>query len=580
MESDLDFDTTLVAHSTTSRSEAAAPAQPNAVPTPEPAAASKVPTFDTGDCLLERYIVLDKLGQGMMGAVYHCHDKVAQVDVAVKSMPPGTSRDPEKMEQVRRNFKLVHGLRHENIVGLRTLEQDAQSGEFYLVMDYAQGMSLGRWMRKFAREEHRPQRLKVLEQIAAALDHAHEHDIIHRDIKPDNVMVDDRGHVYVLDFGIAAETYGDASEQNMSGTPRFKAPEQWIGDTLTPAADQYALGGIAFNMIAGEPPFDASTKDELRTKVLKSPVPKIAKISEAENLVLQKVLSKEPNDRYPSCGAFVAALRHACEERFEEQLAAPAPVADASEVPPSETLLQTEVSPADVFPDSEPEDDDAEVDEDVEEEVQEFQAAASVPRKSKKWMVAVVMVVGLAGATVFLVKIYGSKPELAGEEECVSAPQEVKWQSVPLRQAPVQLPEVASQRVARHPRKDETSPAVKQAEPVNSVELAVPPPVLAAYDIAIRVNQGRKATAENAKKIGQELMAMLPKGVVLDQGEVTEYHDVHTNEKGFKLRIIADDSADERAIKGFIVQSVRPIIGLYRITCVKSGQVQSNISNR
>ena len=212
-----------------------------------------------GDEILGRYVVQGELGQGGMGVVYKCLDKVGGVEVAMKGLPPEVSHNADEMEEVRDNYRLVQGLRHPNICGIQILEKD-ERGDYYLVMDLAGGENLNRWLKRHP-DATDMQKISILRQIAAALDYAHEMKIIHRDVKPENVMVYEDGTAQVLDFGLAAQVRSSLSRTSQavtskSGTPGYKAPEQWLGRPQGPASDQYALGVIAYKMFAGFLPFD------------------------------------------------------------------------------------------------------------------------------------------------------------------------------------------------------------------------------------------------------------------------------------------------------------------------------------
>ena len=272
--------------------------------------------FHMGDEILGRYVVASELGQGGMGVVYLCLDKVGGVKVAVKGLPPEVSHNSDEMESVRENFQLVSELQHPNIAGVRTLEKDEKTGDYYLVMAYARGVSLKHWLRQHGGKEHRDEQLKVLRQIASALDYAHNAEprhIIHRDIKPENIMVDERGNVSVLDFGLAAQVRSSLSRVSQvvtsrSGTPAYKSPEQWLAQAQRAPSDQYSLGVIAYQMFAGELPYDSDDIEILKHAVVFDPVPVIPSEGKAVNLVFAKVLAKKPQERCASCTAFVDAL--------------------------------------------------------------------------------------------------------------------------------------------------------------------------------------------------------------------------------------------------------------------------------
>lgn len=283
-------------------------AKPNPSQLPQSVTAKR---FRQGDEILGRYVVESELGQGGMGVVYGCLDKVGGVKVAVKGLPPDVAHNAGEMEEIRANFQLVCDLRHPNIVGVRTLEKD-EYGDYYLVMDLAQGDDLGTWMRK-NKDADLKMRLSIVRQIASALDYAHSRKVLHRDIKPGNIMVSPAGRVYILDFGLAAQISTSLSRTShmvvsQSGTPAYKSPEQWRGKPQGVAADQYALAVVAYRLLSGRLPFDGDNVLILCRAVLEEKPPAIKHLSLRANKAFAKALAKDPHDRFPNCIAFADAL--------------------------------------------------------------------------------------------------------------------------------------------------------------------------------------------------------------------------------------------------------------------------------
>ena len=280
--------------------------------------------FRPGDSILNRYTVIEELGQGGMGVVYKCRDTVGKVDVAIKGLPPEVSHNDLEMEDILENYQLVHTLRHPNIVGVTSLEQEIAvrskgnvtlpdtPGDYYLVMDFAAGENLERWLKR-NRNADLSVKFSILRQVADALDYAHECGVIHRDIKPENIMVDSHGHVSVLDFGLAERIRTSLSRVSMavtsrSGTPGYKSPEQWKAQPQGAAADMYALGVVAYVLLSGRLPFDSDDMGVLRLAILNDPVPSIHGVSSHINAALRRALAKKPEERFKSCAEFVDAL--------------------------------------------------------------------------------------------------------------------------------------------------------------------------------------------------------------------------------------------------------------------------------
>ena len=270
-----------------------------------------------GDIVLSRYELLEKLGSGAMGVVFKCRDQVSRVEYALKMVPPELARNANAMEDVLENFQLVHGLKHPNIASVDFLDRD-EYGSYFLIMEYAPGITLAQWIKQKWRNG-KPEIGEVagiVKQIASALDYAHQKSILHRDIKSTNIMVAENGEVKVLDFGLASKvrntlTAMSINPANTSGTPSYLAPEQFKGRYPTPAADQYALGVLAYQMLSGHLPFDSDDYTILRSAVVSEEPESIDGIPDATNQCLSRVLSKDPKARYASCTEFAGVLKNA-----------------------------------------------------------------------------------------------------------------------------------------------------------------------------------------------------------------------------------------------------------------------------
>ncbi|MCZ2156580.1 MAG: serine/threonine protein kinase [Bryobacterales bacterium] len=266
-----------------------------------------------------RYEIERELGRGAMGVVYLARDTRIGRSVALKTIRLSDFADEERLQLFRerlvREAQSAGILSHENIVTI--YDVDEQDGLSYISMEYVEGESLEAMLEK-RRELSRETLLSLLQQIAEALDFAHSRGIIHRDIKPPNIMVTPNGRVRITDFGIAKIAHASSLTQGggMLGTPDYMSPEQIAGSAVDGRADQFSLGVIAFELLTGEKPFVAETLPALFYRIAHQPSPDATllnrSLSHEISAVLDRAMAKEAADRYPSCMAFVDALREAC----------------------------------------------------------------------------------------------------------------------------------------------------------------------------------------------------------------------------------------------------------------------------
>ena len=256
------------------------------------------------------YRIVEQIGRGGMASVYKAYQPALARHVAIKVLPAFFSEDPGFRERFQQEAIAVAKLRHPNI--LQVFDYGEQDGITYLVSEFIDGGTLADQVGSPLPLDYTT---KILTPIANALDYAHARGVLHRDVKPSNILLSRDSTPILSDFGLA-KMIGSQPRLTVSGatvgTPEYMAPEQGEGAVIGPAADQYALGVVAYEMLTGRVPFTAETPLAVLISHMHKPLPLPRSInpalSESVESTLLKALAKVPGDRFPVVGQFVGAL--------------------------------------------------------------------------------------------------------------------------------------------------------------------------------------------------------------------------------------------------------------------------------
>ena len=257
----------------------------------------------------EKYRILEKIGAGGMAVVYKGEHMYLKRPVAIKVLPPEMAKSREFVKRFFKEAEMASKLDHPNIV--KVLDFGDEDGLLYIVMQYVEGETLERILHargKLSLQEA----FSIALQILPALGYAHEKGIVHRDIKPGNILVDSQGKAYLMDFGIAALMEEGPEVQDgtrkVVGTPEYMAPEQFRGKADY-RSDIYSFGVVLYEMLTGRTPFgDAKDVYELQYRVLREEIPPTG-LGDGIDAVLRKAMNKLPSRRFKSAYEFAEAVQ-------------------------------------------------------------------------------------------------------------------------------------------------------------------------------------------------------------------------------------------------------------------------------
>jgi len=273
--------------------------------------------------LAERYSLVERIDAGGAGEVWRARDERLGRDVAVKIL--GAKADEAFRERFADEARRAASVSHPNVVTV--YDEGREGDESFMVMEYVRGKTLRDIVAD--RGPLAPhEAARIVSQIAAALDAAHEAGVIHCDVKPANVIVDEHGTAKLTDFGIARAARGPR-EHELIGTARYIAPERVAGEAPTERSDIYSLGLVAYELFAGRPAFGEMETDDLLRQRLDGPPPSLRNarvgVSDAVDRVVRRSLARDPADRYAKAGYFAHELLAAVEQGDATGVIAPPP---------------------------------------------------------------------------------------------------------------------------------------------------------------------------------------------------------------------------------------------------------------
>src|SRR5690625_483425 len=287
-----------------------------------------------GHLLSERYRIKRTIGGGGMANVYLARDIILNRDVAIKVLRLEFANDPEFIERFDREAQAATSLSHPNIVNIYDVGEENHI--LYMVMEYVDGFTLKEYIQKYgplAVEET----IAIMKQLTDAIAHAHVNGLIHRDIKPQNILIDPSGHVKVTDFGIAIALSATSLTQTNSilGSVHYLSPEQARGGMATKKSDIYSLGIVLYELLTGHLPFSGQSPISIALKHLQNETPSVRSLNEnipqsVENIVL-KATAKDPFHRYESVLEMEEALYVALEPNHINEAVFKPPVEEGEE---------------------------------------------------------------------------------------------------------------------------------------------------------------------------------------------------------------------------------------------------------
>lgn len=271
-------------------------------------------------CRLGNYQIEERLGQGGMGAVYRAKQVTMDRDVALKVMRPKYAEDDNFVEDFMREAHIAGRLHHPNIIAIHDFGQE--EGHYFFSMEFVRGETLFDYIKREGRQD--PDRvIELLTQIATALAHAHDKDVIHQDVKPENIMITDGGQVKVADLGLAKMmSYGSGTsmvdQKPVMGTPQYVAPEVVRRSPPDPRSDIYSLAATAYYVATGRPPYEGDSSTEIIRQHLAADVPdprhKRPDLPPPLASFIMRGLAKDPRKRPASCQEILAELGRIREE--------------------------------------------------------------------------------------------------------------------------------------------------------------------------------------------------------------------------------------------------------------------------
>lgn len=258
----------------------------------------------------EEYRVLSSLGTGGMAEVYRAEQVSLNRTVAIKKLKSSLGQNPEMLERFYREGKSTANLQHENIVQVYQMGKAGE--EYYIVMEYVEGKDLKSILKVSGPISWQIAGL-IIQEVAKGLGFAHQRGYIHRDIKPGNIMVSQRGEVKIMDFGIVRRIDSELTKTGaFLGTPSYMSPEQLKGENITPGSDLFSLGVVFYEILAGEKPFRAETEPSLIHKIVNEKPKSIRKLNPGVPWrmarIIKRLLNKNPKKRFESAEELAKAL--------------------------------------------------------------------------------------------------------------------------------------------------------------------------------------------------------------------------------------------------------------------------------